>query len=593
MELLLDYGSDHEEDNSTTTTLQVTAAPSVALELPKDEGYRDRETKIVYHNPTFKQMFSAVQGPEMPSSQSLSRPEQNSLTGYVEEHALDDFVFDEQYHTFQSFGYASDPARHNTGGEEHFVGDSKLFLENQGATVYRQTASQIKARKLLKRIREAGGDPSDVDGYLGPWAPLIEDEEKAAAMAKDQEDRKKKWAEEQRLKKAEEEEEKKKRSKQMNESSSDDEEDDDTGPSTAELDAAGTTAGEKRRKKNLPDCADETTTYDFKEEQDYQGRSYMHCPQEMRNNDENHRCFIPKSWVHTWNGHTKAVSAIRWFPGSGHILLSASLDCSLKIWNVNSHRKCLRTINGHLLGIRDITFNNSGSQFLSISYDRWIKLWDTETGKCISRFSSGRIPFSARYHPGNENEFLVGQKDKLIVGWDVRQNAIIQRYEEHLSSVNTVTFVDEDRRFVSTSDDKKIFVWEYGIPVVIKHISEPHMHSVPFVMRTPDKKWIMGTSLDNQIIVFGAGGRFRQNQKKRFTGHNVAGFACQVDVSPNGQFVVSGDSEGRVFFWDWKTCKIYKRLRAHDKVTIGAIWHPVHPSKVATCSWDGTIKYWD
>lgn len=66
---------------------------------------------------------------------------------------------------------------------------------------------------------------------------------------------------------------------------------------------------------------------------------------------------------------------------------------------------------------------------------------------------------------------------------------------------------------------------------------------------------------------------------------------------------MSGDSDGRVFFWDWKTKKIFKfylifnyytrRLKTHEKVTIGAIWHPVHPSKVATCSWDCKIKFWD
>jgi len=73
----------------------------------------------------------------------------------------------------------------------------------------------------------------------------------------------------------------------------------------------------------------------------------------------------------------------------------------------------------------------------------------------------------------------------------------------------------------------------------------------------------------------------------------VAGYACQVSFSPDGRFVMSGDSEGKLWFWDWKTTKVFRTIRAHDNVTIGCEWHPIEPSRVATCSWDGSIKYWD
>lgn len=36
---------------------------------------------------------------------------------------------------------------------------------------------------------------------------------------------------------------------------------------------------------------------------------------------------------------------------------------------------------GHSKAVRDICFNNSGTQFLSAAYDRYLKLWDTETGE--------------------------------------------------------------------------------------------------------------------------------------------------------------------------------------------------------------------
>jgi len=161
----------------------------------------------------------------------------------------------------------------------------------------------------------------------------------------------------------------------------------------------------------------------------------------------------------------------------------------------------------------------------------------------------------------------------------------VQTYDQHLGPVNTITFVDGNRRFLTTSDDKTIRGWDYDIPVVIKYIAEPYMHSMPAVATHPSSKLAFVTSLildkfvafqslDNQILIYAADGNFRQNKKKRFAGHTVAGYACNIGFSPDGKFISSGTGSGDVVFWDWKTGRITKRLKAHNQVVIDHVWLP-------------------
>jgi len=87
------------------------------------------------------------------------------------------------------------------------------------------------------------------------------------------------------------------------------------------------------------------------------------------------------------------------------------------------------------------------------------------------------------------------------------------------------------------------------------------------------EKYFAAQSLDNQILVYSTD-NFRQNRKKRFAGHSVAGYAAQVGFSPDGKWISSGDGEGNVVFWDWKTGRIKSRLKAHSKVVIAHEWLP-------------------
>lgn len=69
-----------------------------------------------------------------------------------------------------------------------------------------------------------------------------------------------------------------------------------------------------------------------------------------------------------------------------------------------------------------------------------------------------------------ENSFLVGSNNKKVLQFDLNTGTKVFEYSAHLGTINTITFIEENK-FVTTADDKKLFIWEYGIPVVTKHVS--------------------------------------------------------------------------------------------------------------------------
>lgn len=117
------------------------------------------------------------------------------------------------------------------------------------------------------------------------------------------------------------------------------------------------------------------------------------------------------------------------------------MDSKIKIWDVNGSGKCMRTYLGHDLAVKDICFSNDGRKFLSTSYDKMVKLWDTETGQVITGVTTGKVAHCGRLHPHEDKQHvaLCGMADKKIVQWDLNTGDITQTYDEHLA-VRFVSF---------------------------------------------------------------------------------------------------------------------------------------------------------
>ena len=222
-------------------------------------------------------------------------------------------------------------------------------------------------------------------------------------------------------------------------------------------------------------------------------------------------CTFPSQCVRVFRGHNGPVSAIRFFPKSGHLLLSCGFaDATLRLWDVqscssnsnnnhnnNSQRSCVETFRisssasdphsfsnssknsssssssspQSLLtqrgGIRDAQFLLSGERIVSVSCDRCLRLWDTVTGVCLCRFELSSEPLCVSASPLYPHSVLCGLSSNRVQQFDLRSKHAAQTYADHLKPVRAIIFGKGAHRFFSASDDNSIRVWEYNTPIPI------------------------------------------------------------------------------------------------------------------------------
>jgi len=517
----------------------INIAPDVALPSPAYHLLPAAATTVPY-NPPVDRLYAPVVGPTLPHRPIYSAPMPH-LAGAYETTHLSEYMFQEQFRANNREGCPEDAQRDREVKARKAEREKRKKRLREGAEGADEEDEPDSDDEERKRRREAGtkGDPERmklVARKEGNALALDGDDEKEGLTVYFEEDEKR-------------------------------------GVRIARYEA-------------IPP----RSILHVAEAYDYQGRSFMH--DSLKDSDRG--AFLPKKQLHTYRGHNKGVHAIRWLPPHGHLLLSAGFDGKVKLWDVMRSKDVIRTYIGHSKAVKDICFNNDGTSFVSAGFDRFIRLWDTETGKVTGTYTTGKQPHCLCIHPdpGKQQILLAGMGDKKIVQWDHRSGVITQQYDQHLGPVNTITFIDNNTKFVTTADDKTIRVWEWDIPFAIKYLADPGMSALPTCTVHPSGKYIAYQAMDNSIKIYNAGERFRQH-KKVFRGHLSAGYACQIAWSPDGKYLCCGDGDGFANFWEWKGSRIVKRVKMHEQVCIGLLWHPVEQSRLASCSWDSTIRLWD
>jgi platelet-activating factor acetylhydrolase IB subunit alpha len=218
--------------------------------------------------------------------------------------------------------------------------------------------------------------------------------------------------------------------------------------------------------------------------------------------------------IRTLLGHDHSVSAVRFIPSgaagapqSGNLLVSASRDKTLKIWDV-TNGFCVKTLYGHTGWVRDVCPSLDGRFLVSTGEDTTARLWDISvptpeikatmfghdllveccavappaTYQYLAPIAGQRRPPAAT----SMAEFMAtGSRDKTIKIWDARGTCIMTLVG-HDNWVRALVFHPGGKYLLSVSDDKTVRCWDLSQEgKCVKTLSDAHERFVTCIRWAP------------------------------------------------------------------------------------------------------------
>lgn len=267
-----------------------------------------------------------------------------------------------------------------------------------------------------------------------------------------------------------------------------------------------------------------------------------------------------------FKGHSATVNAIAINP-QGNILVSASDDKTIKLWNLQTCQ-LIHTFFGHSAPVNTVAISPDGRMLVSGSFDRKVIEWKLDKREMIREFySEFGSPYSHRYGSVHSVAFSCdggaiasASGDKTIKIWNQRNGQLVQKLAGHSGKVLSVSFRPQSTIFASGSADRTIKIWRVGIQDNIRTLSG-HSEGVCSVEFSQDGKTIVSGSADSTIKLWNAETAEVINT---FNGHSDA--VISVAISPDRATLASGSRDGTVKLWNIQTGELLCSLAGCNPV---------------------------
>jgi WD40 repeat protein len=264
----------------------------------------------------------------------------------------------------------------------------------------------------------------------------------------------------------------------------------------------------------------------------------------------------------------------------GQSVISASWDCTLKVWNLNTGAE-LRTLQGHLMAIHAVAVMPDGQHAISASQDCTLKVWDLERTRELYTLHEHTLPVIAvavtpdgKRAISSSHYQLTGLRssDKPLRMWSLESkeqlsipenltdciNAILETHEGlyiprtesggwPTGSITSLAVMQNGKSIVLATDSLtypvlKVYDIESGAEL---HTLRGHTLPVSAVAVMSDGQHLVLASFDHDLIVWDL-----ENEVKRQNLHGHTDFVNAIAVTRDGQRAISASKDTTLKVWD-------------------------------------------
>jgi WD40 repeat protein len=365
------------------------------------------------------------------------------------------------------------------------------------------------------------------------------------------------------------------------------------------------------------------------------------CPVDRRGWEWHYLHRLCHTFLQVLRGHTHEVHAVAFHPG-GRLIASASVDQTVKIWDVSTGR-VVHNLGGHAGWVRGLAFSPDGQRLASSTgtpagypmagAPSEIKIWDVKTGQLLRTLHGhdGPIPRVSIHRnnrwlasAGADGKVIVwdidtGKRVRVMAGyrdgvdalvfhpdgqwlaaagtgeagqpevalWDVKSGQRLRTFIGHAAGMNDVSFTPDGRRLASASDDETIKVWDPATGHEVQTL-RGHSHFVLCVRFFPDNRRLASCGEDGTIKIWDL---TRSQPPITLRGH-AGGGVNGLAVRPDGLWLASCGDDRTIRLWDPKATQEALSLGGHERRARAVAFNP-DSRFLASGSDDHSVKVWD